>query len=62
MLDIGKSANRQNRGLPEHVIKWPVSWNYGKVVGNIYNLIEARGGSFNCLLQGARVGGVSLEI
>ena len=31
-------------------------------MGNIYNLIEARGGSFDCLLQGARVGGVSLEI
>ena len=29
---------------------------------NIYNIIKARGGSFDFLLQGARVGGVSLEI
>ena len=62
MLDTCKSANRHSRGLSKRVIKWPVSWNYGKVVENPGDAIGARGGAFDSLLQGSIVDGVSLGI
>ena len=62
MLDMCKSANRHSRGLSEHVIKWPVPWNYGKVVENPGDTIGTRGEAFDSLLQGSIVDGVSLGI